>query len=65
MAVALHLFPVFQVHGPDVAVKQARGVRNRVCPFAAGTQAVESDSSVHFSELARAAGYLLLRLHSS
>lgn len=40
VAVALHLFSVFQVHGPDVAIKQARGVRNCVCPRAADTKAV-------------------------
>lgn len=46
VTVALHLFPVFQVHGPDVALEQARGVRNCVCPCAAETQAVESDSAL-------------------
>lgn len=29
-AVALHLFPVFQVHGPHVTVKQTGRVRNCV-----------------------------------
>lgn len=46
VAVVLHLFPVFQVHGPDVALEQARGVGNRVRPCAADTRAVESDSSL-------------------
>lgn len=37
VAVALHLFPVLQVHGPDVAIKQAGGVGDRVRPCAAET----------------------------
>lgn len=55
VAVDFHLFPVFQVHGPDVAFKQAWGVRNCVCPCAADTQAVESDYSLqlHTSALFR------------
>lgn len=32
IAVILHLFPVFQIHGPDVAIKQTRGVRDSICP---------------------------------
>lgn len=35
VAVVLHLFPVFQVHGPDVAIEQAGWVRDRVCPCTA------------------------------
>lgn len=38
VAVVLHLFSVFQVHGPHVAVKQARGVGDCVRPRAARTQ---------------------------
>lgn len=32
VAVVLHLFPMSEVHGPDVSVKQAGGVRDRVRP---------------------------------
>lgn len=67
VAVALHLFPVSQVHGPDVAFKQARGVRNCVCPRAADAQAsqVRFYPAMCFANAALTAGYLLLRLHSS
>lgn len=37
VAVVFHLFPVFQIHGPDMAIKQARGVRDCVCPCTAET----------------------------
>lgn len=29
-AAVLHFFPVFQVHGPDVSIKETRWVRNSV-----------------------------------
>lgn len=67
VAVAFHLFPVFQVHGPDVALKQARRVRNCVCPRAADTKAVRfyPGAQAYFVKVALTADYLRLRLHSS
>lgn len=42
----LHLFSVFQVHGPDVAIKQACRVRNSVCSCTAETQSIKSHDSL-------------------
>lgn len=38
----LHLLPVFEVHGPDVAIEEARGVRDGVIPCA-GNNSVEKE----------------------
>lgn len=49
----LHLFPVFQVHGPDVAIKKAHWVRNCVRPHTAEIQSIKSHWSLqcHLSEI--------------
>lgn len=45
VTVVLHFFPVFQVHGPDVAIEQAIGVRHCVRPRAAKTHVLDRDAT--------------------